>query len=127
MSPLHPSSDVLRGTVYSPLSAKSRTPYEARLELFPAYSSVIQDAKGKAKELSAEATAEFEKASAKAQAKAGKIELYSGKYYAACTFGGLMACVSVHLRVQPRNISRSTNFQHKETVLIRIRVSLTLP
>ncbi|KAF5653409.1 putative phosphate transport mitochondrial [Fusarium sp. NRRL 25303] len=92
MSPLHPSTDVLQGTVYSRLLAKPRTPYEARPELFPAYSSVIQDAKGKAKELSAEATAEFEKASAKAQAKAGKIELYSGKYYAACTFGGLMAC-----------------------------------
>jgi solute carrier family 25 phosphate transporter 3 len=30
----------------------------------------------------------------KAQAKTGKIELYSPKYYASCTFGGLLACVS---------------------------------
>jgi solute carrier family 25 (mitochondrial phosphate transporter), member 3 len=37
---------------------------------------------------------EFSKASNAAQAKAGKIELYSAKYYAACTFGGIMACVS---------------------------------
>ncbi|KAF5249984.1 hypothetical protein FANTH_4784 [Fusarium anthophilum] len=109
MSPLHPSKDVLQGTVYSPLSAKPRTPYEARLELFPAYSSVIQDAKGKAKELSAEATAEFEKASAKAQAKAGKIELYSGKYYAACTFGGLMACNQglTHAAVTPLDLVKT--------------------
>ncbi|KAK2937965.1 Mitochondrial substrate/solute carrier [Fusarium oxysporum f. sp. vasinfectum] len=107
MSPLHPSKDVLKGTVYSPLSAKPRTPYEAHLELFPAYSSVVQDVKGKAKELSAEATAEFEKASAKAQAKAGKIELYSGKYYAACTFGGLMACGLTHAAVTPLDLVKT--------------------
>ncbi len=35
----------------------------------------------------------YEKASAKAQAKTGGIELYSGKYYAACTVGGILACV----------------------------------
>lgn len=45
-------------------------------------------------QLSDEAVKEYEKASAKAQEKAGKIELYSAKYYAACTFGGLLACVS---------------------------------
>lgn len=36
---------------------------------------------------------DWDKASHKAQEKAGKIELYSPKYYAACTFGGLLACV----------------------------------
>ena len=75
----------------------TRTPYQARTELYPAY-SVVEDAKSKTKQLSAEATKEFEKASAKAQAavagNSGKIELYSGTYYAACTFGGMMACVS---------------------------------
>jgi len=70
-----------------------RTPLQARTELFPTWSAV-DDAKKKANALSAEATKEFEKASAKAQAKAGHIELYSAKYYAACTFGGLLACVS---------------------------------
>lgn len=39
------------------------------------------------------AVKEFEKASAAAQAKTGQIELYSGKYYAACTLGGIFACV----------------------------------
>lgn len=72
--------------------AHKRTPLEARSEFYPTW-SVIDDAKNKTKALSAEAQKEFEKASAKAQAKAGHIELYSAKYYAACTFGGLLACV----------------------------------
>lgn len=63
------------------------------MDLYQAW-SVVDDAKGKAKKLSEEATKEFESASRKAQAAAGGIELYSAKYYAACTFGGLMACVS---------------------------------
>jgi solute carrier family 25 (mitochondrial phosphate transporter), member 3 len=37
---------------------------------------------------------QFDKASDAAQHSVGKIELFSPKYYAACTFGGLMACVS---------------------------------
>jgi solute carrier family 25 phosphate transporter 3 len=79
-----------------PQSAPKRTPLEARTELFPTW-SVVDDTKNKAKALSAEATKEFEKASAKAQAKTGYIELYSAQYYAACTFGGLLACVSLSL------------------------------
>lgn len=84
----------------SPLGLKPRvapqsksTPYQARPELYGAF-SVVDDAKNKAQKLSKEAQAEFDKASSAAQAKAGKIELYSPKYYAACTFGGLLACVS---------------------------------
>jgi solute carrier family 25 phosphate transporter 3 len=46
-----------------------------------------------AKELSQAAQNEYSKASQKAQAKAGGIELYSAKYYAACTVGGILACV----------------------------------
>lgn len=76
----------------------ARTPLQARSELYPAW-SVVDEAKKKANALSAEATKEFEKASAKAQAKAGHIELYSPKYYAACTFGGLLACVSINFSV----------------------------
>ncbi len=55
--------------------------------------SVTEDAKSKANALSEEAQREIKKASAAAQAKTGQIELYSAKYYAACTFGGLAACV----------------------------------
>jgi solute carrier family 25 phosphate transporter 3 len=50
-------------------------------------------AKAKAGQLTDAAVDKYEKASAKAQAQAGAIELYSGKYYAACTFGGIIACV----------------------------------
>ena len=52
--------------------------------LFSAWSAV-DTAKDKAQELGQAAQAELAKASDKAQAKAGKIELYSGKYYLACT------------------------------------------
>ncbi len=60
--------------------------------------NVAEDVKSKANVLSKEAQAEVSKASAKAQEKAGKIELYSPRYYAACTFGGLMACVGIPIR-----------------------------
>lgn len=78
---------------YNTTLQQKRTPLQARSELYPTW-SVIDDAKSKASALSAEATKEFENASAKAQAKTGHIELYSPQFYAACTFGGLLACVS---------------------------------
>jgi solute carrier family 25 phosphate transporter 3 len=75
-----------------------RTKYQARSELYGAW-SVADDAKKKANQLSDAAVKEFEKTSGAAQAKVGKIELYSPKYYATCTLGGLMACVK-HSRNQ---------------------------
>ncbi len=105
---LFPSYDALHGVFHphvpmgrfhsaaSPYQLSFRTPkptpLQARSDLYPAW-SVIDDAKDKANKLSAEATKEFEKASAKAQAKTGKIVMYSPEFYAACTFGGLLACV----------------------------------
>lgn len=80
-----------------------RTPLQARAELFPTWSA-IDDAKNKASALSAEAAKEFDKASAKAQAKTGHIELYSAQYYAACTFGGLLACGLTHTAVTPLDL-----------------------
>lgn len=104
MSTLYPKFETLQQAFGSPYSlARQRnaptpkpsgaTPYQAQPELYYAY-SVVDDAKDKAKKLSAEAQKDFDAASKKAQAATGKIELYSGKYYAACTFGGLLACVS---------------------------------
>jgi solute carrier family 25 phosphate transporter 3 len=60
---------------------------------FPAWSA-IDDAKSKADAVAHQAEREYNLASKKAQEKAGKIEPGSLKYYAACTFGGLLACVS---------------------------------
>ena len=54
----------------------------------------MDDAKNKATQLSDAAVKEFDKATGAAQVKTGNIELYSARYYAACTFGGLLACVS---------------------------------
>lgn len=90
----HPYGRRSELAIQSPTTPVSkRTPLQARSELYTAW-SVVDDAKNKANALSAEAAKEFEKASASAQAKTGKIELYSPKFYAACTFGGLLACVS---------------------------------
>jgi hypothetical protein len=101
-----PTGDVLKNVFPSsnPLTAyriqstePPRTKYQARSELYGAW-SVADDAKKKASQLSDAAVKEFEKTSGAAQAKVGTIELYSPKYYATCTLGGLMACVE-----QPRN------------------------
>lgn len=99
MSPLFPSSKDLQGIFQTPLNRRQtsfetkRTTSQADLEHYTAWST-IDDVKDKANKLSNEAAKEFEKASAKAQAKTGTIELYSPKFYAACTLGGLLACVS---------------------------------
>lgn len=87
-------SQYLIGRPQSSLKTNGATPLQARPELYSAY-SVVDDAKSRAKRLSDEAAKEFNAASQKAQATTGKIELYSSKYYAACTFGGLLACVGL--------------------------------
>jgi solute carrier family 25 phosphate transporter 3 len=74
-------------------SAPSRTRYQSRSDLFPTW-SVVEDAKTKTKAFGDAAVKDIDQASAKTQAKVGKIELYSPKYYAACISGGLLACVS---------------------------------
>lgn len=89
MSNPHPKAQSLDGSRYSSIMAVAGarpTPYQARPELYRAF-SVVDEAKGKA-------ARGVEKASVAAQAKTGGIELYSAKFYAACTVGGLLACVS---------------------------------
>jgi len=58
----------------------------------------------RANKLSEEASQELAKASAKAQKKVGGIELYSPKFYAACTLGGLLACGVTHTAVTPLDL-----------------------
>jgi solute carrier family 25 (mitochondrial phosphate transporter), member 3 len=82
---------------------KRPSKWTARQELYSVWSAV-DDAKDKAAKLSDAAVAEFEKASNKAQAKAGAIELYSAKYFAACTVGGIMACGLTHTAVTPLDL-----------------------
>ncbi|KAH8177670.1 mitochondrial carrier protein [Sarocladium implicatum] len=107
MSPLFPKNDTLKGSIYSPMSNTTKpSPYLARTELYSAW-SVVDDAKDKAVKIGNEASKEFEKASSKAQAKTGKIELYTGKYYAACTFGGLLACGLTHTAVTPLDLVKT--------------------
>ncbi|KAK4464144.1 mitochondrial carrier domain-containing protein [Cladorrhinum samala] len=112
MSSLYPKLELLQQTFSSPYSQSKpsmtskpsgRTPYEAQMDLYPAY-SIADDTKNKAKQLSVEAKKEFDIAAAKAKAKTGHIELYSGQYYAACTFGGLLACGVTHTAVTPLDL-----------------------
>ncbi|TQV95858.1 phosphate carrier protein [Cordyceps javanica] len=102
----HPSLDAVHSAgaaaVYTP-----PTPYQARPELYGAAFSVVDDAKDKAKQLSAQAQREFDKAAVKAKPSTGKMELYSGSYYAACTFGGLLACGLTHAAVTPLDLVKT--------------------
>lgn len=97
MAPLFPNTDTIQASLSNPGTnprpQPGATPWQARTDLYPAF-SVVDDTKDKAKKIGNEASKELEKASNKVQAKTGQIELYSGRYYAACTVGGLMACVS---------------------------------
>jgi solute carrier family 25 phosphate transporter 3 len=82
MAHLYPRKEAVLGSPYV-TAAVSRpeakpTPFQARPELYGAY-SVVDDVKSKAS----------------AQAKSGKLELYTPTYYASCTVGGLMACVRI--------------------------------
>jgi solute carrier family 25 phosphate transporter 3 len=83
------------GKQQSPLSDESLQSVSKRREPFPAWST-IDDVKKTADSIAQEAAREYNVASHKAQEKAGKIELWTPKYYAACTIGGLLACVSIN-------------------------------
>jgi solute carrier family 25 phosphate transporter 3 len=74
----------------APAALRSR--YQAREDKYSAW-SVKDDIKAKAVNAEEAAVQKFEKSSTAAQQKVGAIELYSAKYYAACTFGGMVACV----------------------------------
>lgn len=90
MQHLFPSASALTATfghaAPSALNSKAtlerRTPRQARTDLYSAW-SVSDDAQKKVAQLSDAAQKELSKASHAAQASAGKIELYSPKYYAA--------------------------------------------
>lgn len=77
--------------------------WQAQHELYPVWSAA-DDAKNKAAKLSDAAVTELNKVSSKAQAKTGTMELYTPKYYAACTFGGLLACGLTHTAVTPLDL-----------------------
>ncbi|KAG5939489.1 hypothetical protein E4U53_007790 [Claviceps sorghi] len=108
MSHLFLRPETIQGSINSPQgkSFSKPMPRQARADLYAAY-SMVEDTKNTAKKLSAEATKEFEKASSAAQSKTGHIELYSGKYYAACTFGGLLACGLTHTFVTPLDLVKT--------------------
>ncbi|KGO37258.1 Protein of unknown function DUF3602 [Penicillium expansum] len=87
-----------------PLGAVSaNTSPTAKNRPFTAWSA-LDNVKTKADDIAHEASREFNVASQKAQEKAGKIEPGSLKYYAACTFGGMLACGLTHTAVTPLDL-----------------------
>jgi len=95
---------------HSPFSRPAPKPrsseHPLKRPIFSAWSVAesAEAAKAKAGQLTDAAIDKYEKSSAKAQAKTGAIELYSGKYYAACTVGGILACGTTHTAVTPLDL-----------------------
>ncbi|KAK3659435.1 Cu/Pi carrier [Elasticomyces elasticus] len=109
MPSLFPTASTLSATfgLSSPFAQPAlptkRSPYAARSDLYGSW-DVLEDAKRTTNKVGNEVAKEYTKLSNEAQAKAGKIELYSAKYYAACTFGGMMACGLTHWAVTPLDL-----------------------
>lgn len=104
---MFPSENVMSNAFSSqhPWHLHPQTPgaAEQKRETFPAW-SVVEDTKRKADALGKEAAREYNIVSQKAQAKTGKIEPWTAKYYAACTVGGMMACGLTHTAVTPLDL-----------------------
>ncbi|CUS11057.1 unnamed protein product [Tuber aestivum] len=69
------------------------------VSLYP-YASTTDEAK----KLGKETQAELRHASEVAQREVGKIDMYSPKFYAACTIGGILACGLTHTAVTPLDL-----------------------
>ena len=102
MPSILPSQEVLSGAL-APQSSPANSnkghvdPAPANKQQRPLFGawSVIEDVKHAAEKVEKAAAKDFDKASNKVQSKTGHIEPWSAKYYASCTIGGLMACVSI--------------------------------
>ena len=95
---MFPSEDALANMASQhPLGLRKTAMTEPKRQPFPAW-NVMEDAKK-------EASREFQLASEKAQARTGKIEPWTPKYYASCTFGGLLACVFLSLKTMMTDVN----------------------
>ncbi|BDD63580.1 hypothetical protein MPDQ_004235 [Monascus purpureus] len=86
-----------------PKQEPSVAPESLKREPFPAWSA-IDDAKKKADAFAKEAAREYDVASQRVQARTGHIEPWTAKYYASCTFGGMLACGLTHTAVTPLDL-----------------------
>lgn len=108
MASLFPSTSSLSAvfghahTSSSQAASQKSHSLKARTELYGAW-SVTEDAKRGAQQLSQAALDEARKANSAVKGKEG-LQLYSKEYYAACTFGGLMACGLTHWAVTPLDL-----------------------
>ena len=90
------------------LRPKWQEPATPILSEFPAVAfSISEDSEEKARSMGEHAANEVKKATSAVQAKTGTIELYSLKYYEACTFGGLIACVRLWVPVNGYSVTKT--------------------
>ncbi|ETN37322.1 uncharacterized protein HMPREF1541_08313 [Cyphellophora europaea CBS 101466] len=105
MPGLFPNQSTIYNTFLptSPFYKPAPVEHPQKRPIFSSWSSA-DEVKQKAEQVAADAAKQYEKASNKAQAKVGGIELYSAKYYAVCTFGGILACGITHTAVTPLDL-----------------------
>lgn len=103
MASLFPSISSLSTVFGQAQPVHKQSALQARTELYGAW-SVAEDAKQKTQQLSQAAINEINKASAAVKSETGGLQLYSREYYAACTFGGLLACGLTHWAVTPLDL-----------------------
>lgn len=103
MPSIFPALDNLFASYISPPQQHKLTPLEAPTHLFPTW-SIGDDIKKEARHLGAEAQREMDKASVAVHKQTGEIQLYSPKYYTACTIGGILACGVTHFSVTPLDL-----------------------
>ncbi|EEA19051.1 Cu/Pi carrier [Talaromyces marneffei ATCC 18224] len=97
MPSIYPSPSTLQSNFSQPNHPHPRQPFTAAW-------SAIDDAKQKTDKTGHSVKQGYENLSNKAQAKTGKIEMFTPKYYAACSFGGLLACGLTHTAVTPLDL-----------------------
>lgn len=96
MAPILTSCDLVKSCSASPANPGfSPVDHDARTSSAPGTAKAVTAADLRSSVFRAwSASDDVKYLSDKAQEKTGKVEMYSGKYYASCVAGGLIACVS---------------------------------
>ncbi|KAI5480236.1 mitochondrial phosphate carrier protein [Pseudohyphozyma bogoriensis] len=109
------------------LSGLTGTPsFAPAFQLGGVAASVVDDAKAKAKELESKASSELDSLKSAASKELNKTEkavksaaapgipLYTPKFYAACTLGGILACGTTHALVTPLDLVKCRKQVNKD-------------
>ena len=103
---LFPSQTALASCFINGSPTTVRSQNRSLLDRSPPFQiwSVKEDIKNKTSQIGNEISKEYAHASQVAQKEVGGVELYSLKYYMACTLGGILACGVTHTAVTPLDL-----------------------